>query len=46
MTNHRVEDTVDEWERKPIRDSRGIEFAVVNADLDFSVFLSDNDDGA
>ena len=46
MTGHRVEDTIRERERKPIRDCRGIEFPVVNADPDFPVFLGDDDDEA
>ena len=36
--------TIHEWERKPIRDCRGIEFAVVNAYPDFPVFLGEDDD--
>ena len=46
MNGHRVEDTIRERKREPIRDCRGIEFAVIDADTDFPVFLGDDDDGA
>ena len=47
MTSHRVEDTICEQERKPIRDCCGIEFSVdFHGDPDFPGFLGDDDDGA
>ena len=46
MARHRVEYTIHERERKPVRNRRGIEFVVIDAYTDFPVFLGDDDDGA
>ena len=37
MAPHRVDYTIREWE--------GIEFAIINANTDFAIFLRDDDDG-